>query len=84
MSHDVEADFFLLPTCNFRCRYCFVPAAALGAKIQPFGTAEQWAQGFAATGRRWLLHITGGEPFVYPQFVPLCRALTRDGSFVSS
>jgi hypothetical protein len=35
------------------------------------------AAGFDSTGYRWLLHMTGGEPGIYPQFVELCEALTE-------
>ena len=33
MNYDVEADFYVLTTCNFRCGFCFIPLAALGAPI---------------------------------------------------
>jgi MoaA/NifB/PqqE/SkfB family radical SAM enzyme len=31
---------------------------------------------FNSTGKIWLLHLTGGEPFFHPNFVGLCRTLT--------
>lgn len=77
MKYDVEADFFPLTTCNFRCSYCFLSRASLGAKIKRFGTNEQWERGFNATGKTWLIHITGGEPFIYPDFVDLCQRLIQ-------
>jgi MoaA/NifB/PqqE/SkfB family radical SAM enzyme len=77
MKYDAEADFYPLTTCNFRCSYCFLSTAALGAKIRRYGTSDQWEEGFAATGKIWLIHVTGGEPFVYPGFVELCERLTR-------
>ena len=77
MQYEVEADFFPLTTCNFRCDYCFLSPAALGAKIRRYGTNDQWEEGFDATGKVWLIHVTGGEPFVYPGFVELCQRLTR-------
>ena len=78
MHYDIEADWLLLLTCNFRCGYCFIDEASLGAKIQRHGTAEQWRDGFARTGRTWLLHMTGGEPSVHPDFLPLAQALSQD------
>jgi MoaA/NifB/PqqE/SkfB family radical SAM enzyme len=78
LKYEVEADWTLLTTCNFRCPYCFFPPAALGAKINVHGTHLQWAEGFNSTGKTWLLHITGGEPSVYPGFVELCDLLTRN------
>ena len=77
LDYDVEADWELLTTCNFRCAYCFVPPAALAAKLTKYGTNTQWVEGFAATGKRWLLHISGGEPSIYPGFVDLCEKLTE-------
>lgn len=68
----------LLQTCNFRCSYCFYPPESLGAKIKTYGTPRQWVEGFKATGKTWLLHITGGEPSIYPGFVALCEQLTQD------
>jgi MoaA/NifB/PqqE/SkfB family radical SAM enzyme len=78
MRYDVEADWTLLTTCNFRCHYCFSSPDVLGAKLKVYGTSAQWAEGFKATGKKWLLHLTGGEPSVYPGFVELCEHLARD------
>ncbi|MGC9976801.1 MAG: radical SAM protein [Syntrophales bacterium] len=67
--------------CNFKCRYCF-------AYYPPHGPAEELHacnrynvnhivkcfDHFVANG---LLEITGGEPFLARQFIPLCQALTE-------
>src|ERR1039458_3239170 len=37
---------------------------------------EQYLEFFNSTGKIWLLHLTGGEPFFHPDFVRLCRTLT--------
>lgn len=76
MRYEVEADWNLLTTCNFRCSYCFFPHADLGAKISVYGTSAQWKEGFDSTGKTWLLHMTGGEPTIYPGFVDLCAQLS--------
>ena len=75
--YDVEADWLLLSTCNFRCEYCFWPESSLGAPIAPPAEPERLADFFDSTGLSWLLHLTGGEPFVYPRFLDLVRLLTR-------
>jgi len=75
MEYNVEADFMLLNTCNFRCTYCFSSPATLGAKVRTYATSNQWREGFDATGKTWLIHITGGEPSIYPGFVELCKQL---------
>ena len=77
IKYTVEADWHLLKTCNFRCDYCFCPSTALSAKIVTYGTHAQWVDGFHATGKTWLLHITGGEPTLYPDFVGLCEQLAQ-------
>jgi MoaA/NifB/PqqE/SkfB family radical SAM enzyme len=77
LKYDVEADWELLTTCNFRCDYCYWPAADLGAKMVTHGTHAQWVEGFNATGKTWLLHITGGEPTIYPDFTGLCEQLSQ-------
>jgi MoaA/NifB/PqqE/SkfB family radical SAM enzyme len=77
MKYDAEADWTLLTTCNFRCAYCFVSENAQRAKIKAHGTPVQWKEGFDATGKTWLIHITGGEPTLYPDFVDLCEQLSQ-------
>ncbi|MGD1001840.1 MAG: radical SAM protein [Candidatus Brocadiia bacterium] len=77
MNYDVEADFSPATTCNFRCAYCGIPDSLRGAGTRVYGTAEQWGDAFDSTGKVWLLHITGGEPFTYPGLVPLCERLAR-------
>ena len=78
MNYDVEADWQLLNTCNYRCGYCFFPADTLGEKLKAAGTSEEWATAFGRTGLTWLLHITGGEPSIYPHFADLCERITRE------
>ncbi len=76
MKYDAEADWTLLTTCNFRCSYCFVTLEQQSAKIKVYGAPAEWKEGFDATGKTWLIHITGGEPAIYPGFVDLCEQLT--------
>lgn len=78
MKYDVEAAWLLIKTCNFRCSYCFFSADFLSSKINIYGSPKQWKEGFDATGKTWLLHITGGEPSLYPGFVELCHQLTQN------
>jgi MoaA/NifB/PqqE/SkfB family radical SAM enzyme len=74
--YDVEADWMLLDTCNYRCDYCFFDAETLGRKVKVRASVEDWVEGFEATGKTWHLHITGGEPTLHPQFIDLCTALS--------
>jgi len=66
MKYDVEADFSPSTACNFRCRYCSIPLKIRGAEPVLYGTSDQWQEGFDATGKTWLIHVTGGEPFAIP------------------
>jgi MoaA/NifB/PqqE/SkfB family radical SAM enzyme len=77
MHYEIEADWHLLNTCNYRCSYCFFPPDFLGEKLQTHASPQQWQSAFDATGYTWLLHMTGGEPGVYPSFAELSEALTR-------
>lgn len=78
MAHyDIEADWHLLNTCNYRCSYCFFGPETLGAKLASYANADAWRASFDRTGKTWLLHLTGGEPGIYPNFVELCASLTQ-------
>ena len=77
MKYDLEADWTLLGTCNYRCGYCFLSPETLGAKLRTFASPENWKRAFDATGYTWLIHMTGGEPSLYPGFVDLCAGLTE-------
>jgi MoaA/NifB/PqqE/SkfB family radical SAM enzyme len=77
MNYTIEADWHLLYTCNYRCQYCFFAPNVLGTKLRRYATPEQWEIAFETTGETWLLHITGGEPSIYPEFAELCARLTR-------
>jgi MoaA/NifB/PqqE/SkfB family radical SAM enzyme len=76
MRYDIEADWKLLNTCNYRCAYCFDPLVKLEEKLTVFAEPEVWRRALDRTGLTWLLHLTGGEPTVYPRFAELCQLLT--------
>ena len=76
MHYDIEVDWQLLNTCNYRCGYCFFPPSVLGEKLTVHAAPEAWAQAIDRTGLTWLLHVTGGEPTIYPQFAELLQRLT--------
>lgn len=78
MKYDIEADWILLRNCNFSCQYCFPAINRSSGPIQKYGSPAEWAAGFDRTGKTWLLHISGGEPSIYPDFVQLCLQLTQN------
>lgn len=77
MQYDIEADWQLLNTCNYRCVYCFFPPETLGEKLTTHAEPKVWTRAIDRTGLTWLLHITGGEPTIYPHFAELCQQLTE-------
>lgn len=77
MDYDIEADWKLVDGCNYRCSYCFLSPESLGSKLTGLPGADAWASAFEATGKTWLLHITGGEPSLHPDFAPLCERLAE-------
>ncbi len=72
--YDIEADWVLNLICNYRCGYCISSAPRdppLVGKLSPSKVLDF----FNSTGKTWMLHLSGGEPFMYPEFVALCSAL---------
>ena len=78
MQYDMEADWHLLNTCNYRCAYCFSPS--LGEKLTVHAEPELWTElsvGNTAPpyyGRR-------ADP--YFRFSELCQKLVRNATGVS-
>lgn len=76
-AYDIEADWILFSGCNYRCQYCFWSGEVLGARPVPPAEVDRLVDFFDRTEKRWLIHLTGGEPFLYPQFVELVQRLTQ-------
>ncbi len=74
MKYEVEGDWLLTTACNFNCYYCLVTGDSQ-TKVKIHGTSSEWKEGFDKTGKVWLIHITGGEPTLYPEFIDLCQGL---------
>ena len=78
--------FVRLTACNLRCSYCDTAYAFTEGKKMPLDDAvakvRELAQPFAtAKGdqRLPLVELTGGEPLLQPNAVPLMKALCDDG-----
>ena len=82
----ISGAFELTPRCNFACKMCYVRLTP--EQMAPIGrerTAEQWLQlGRQAreAGLVFLL-LTGGEPFLRPDFEEIYRGLTELGLSIS-
>lgn len=62
--------------CNFNCLYC----GQYKTENPDTGKypVEHIKNCFDKTGKKWHIIITGGEPFLYPDFVNLISALTEN------
>ncbi len=78
----ISGGFELLPLCNLNCRMCFMRgAAAACGNLQNVLPKEFWidvAKELASRGTLFLL-LTGGEPYLYPEFEALYEALIGMG-----
>ncbi|MFW5735421.1 MAG: radical SAM protein, partial [Oceanidesulfovibrio sp.] len=61
--------------CNVRCHYCYYPHDPGPVEDNlPVAMLKDFLDG---TGREWVVGMTGGEPFLYPDFVGLCAILAE-------
>lgn len=83
----ISGTFELSPVCNFSCRMCYVRKTAkeVSESPRPILTLEQWlaiAREARDAGVLYLL-LTGGEPFLWPDFWTLYEELIRMGFLIS-
>ncbi len=83
----LSGTFELSPMCNLACKMCYVrkTPAEVKAHHRPIMTLDQWKRlGDQAeeAGTLFLL-LTGGEPFLWPDFRELYEYLHRKGFLIS-
>lgn len=82
----LSGTFELTPVCNMDCKMCYVRLSRQQQEsIGPLRTAEQWlalGQKAKDAGMLYLL-LTGGEPFLHPQFRQIMEGLHRMGLLIS-
>ncbi len=83
----LSGTFELSPVCNLACKMCYVrkTPAQVAAHSRPILTLNQWKTiGDQAldSGLLFLL-LTGGEPFLWPDFRELYEYLHRKGALIS-
>lgn len=82
----LNGTFELTPLCNMDCKMCYVRMTKeQQEKVRPLRTAEEWLRlGKTAKeqGMVYLL-ITGGEPFLRPDFREIFQGLHKMGFIVS-
>ncbi len=72
-----ECWFHLTDACNLSCRHCLFSASpAKNRSIQPELLQKTVVQGLQLGCR--LFSFTGGEPFIYPDFIPFLQQLLAD------
>ena len=82
----LSGSFELTPCCNMACKMCYVRMTrAEQEAIAPLRTAEEWiALGQEAKNRGMLyLLLTGGEPFLRPDFRQIFQSLHKMGLILS-
>jgi organic radical activating enzyme len=63
--------------CNFSCSYC-INKQGFNEFDTPVFTPEEIYSFFNNTEKEWLILITGGEPFTYPDFANVCKKLSEN------
>lgn len=82
----LSGTFELTPQCNLSCKMCYVRLTK--EQMKPLGrerSANEWleiAQTAKDNGMLYLL-LTGGEPFIYPEFEYLYTSLKKMGFIIS-
>ncbi|MFC1863928.1 radical SAM protein [Thermodesulfobacteriota bacterium] len=61
--------------CNFRCKYCYFPHDS--SPVDSSLAVDKILEFLDSTEKEWTIGMTGGEPFIYPDFVGLCRSMTK-------
>jgi len=77
----VPSLFIRASGCNLRCSWCDTPYASWAPEGDEW-TAEQLLQRAAASRLRHVV-LTGGEPMIFPDLVPLTRGLRELGRHIT-
>lgn len=77
--YDLLADWMLNLYCNFSCPYCFwsTDERLKDKNFLGHENIDQIVDFFDKSGKTWLIHMSGGEPFIHPRYVELCKKLTK-------
>ena len=78
--------FELTPVCNMDCKMCYVRMSRQDQEsIAPLKTARQWLELGKKARQAGMLYLllTGGEPFLHPQFRQIMEGLHKMGLLIS-
>ncbi len=72
-----ECWFHLTDACNLSCRHCLFSASPAKSRRMDPGLLQKTVEQALQLGCR-LFSFTGGEPFIYPDFIPFLQQLLAD------
>ena len=82
----LSGSFELTPVCNMSCRMCYVRMTKEQQEaIRPLHTAAEWLRvgEIARNAGMLYLLLTGGEPFLHPEFREIMTGLHHMGLLIS-
>lgn len=82
----LSGTFELTPVCNMDCKMCYVRMSKEEQEaVRPLRSADEWiALGKEAKDEGMLyLLLTGGEPFLHPEFKEILQSLHKMGLIIS-
>ena len=82
----LSGTFELTPLCNMNCKMCYVRMSKNEQEaIRPLRSAEEWISLAAQAKEAGMLYllITGGEPFLHPEFRQIMTELHKMGFIIS-
>lgn len=76
--YDVFVNWRINVFCNFNCKYCFISLKdRKNPKYLGPSNIDKIIDFFKKTNLKFLIHMSGGEPFLCPDFIKLCEFLTK-------
>lgn len=77
--YDIIASWQLNWFCNFNCSYCYLlpKESRKDASLKDVHNIKKVIEFFDKVDKTFLIRMTGGEPFLYKDFVGLCQELTK-------
>jgi MoaA/NifB/PqqE/SkfB family radical SAM enzyme len=82
----LSGTFELTPCCNMACKMCYVRMTKQQQEaVAPLRTAQEWLALAEQAQKRGLVYLllTGGEPFLRPDFREILSGLNRLGLLIS-
>ncbi len=76
--YDAYLNWSISPDCNFDCDYCFNhPNEKKPVTIKPINI-KKVIKTLKKTNKTYFIAFSGGEPFLIPNFIELCKSLAKD------